>query len=237
MKTPKNESPNWSKTLIGALTLSAVMSALLLKLFSDLALADEPRAPTFTEPSQVLGTYVVDDIVEDSRTYKGSVCVEHTIERYNRDNTTRTERRRPDADCGKKIWVVRTGERIAIIDAAQSGRQLTSFLLRGIEKCSNSVAAASARRALGSSKLCQASHDPDTWDSRNDVYEFTLESHPLLATVGIMFMSGGVTSFEVALPKGVTVPDTFEIRRNVTAIVVFFPTSMDWSYKLRRVGD
>src|SRR5262249_28527833 len=118
----------------------AVMSVLLAKVFCDLALASDEvaPAPSLNSPAVVLGSYRVKDITGD-------------------DGRSKCSGARPESECGKIAWLMRSAEQVALIEAQNDANPsaLFTFLMHPTlfnRKCDGFVNMEEARAGLFNSK-------------------------------------------------------------------------------------
>ena len=151
----------------------------------------------------------------------------------------RTAQRPPSKNCGKKIWLVRSEDKVALLDVKSARGTLASFALSAplaSRSCETTITRSKAKKKLFNSGFCSAILNPEERDDRNDVFLF-IPGAGAANVAALFLMSAGGTSYRVKLPKGITVPDEIEIEKRTFAMVFFIPTSSELVYKLKRIQD
>ncbi len=212
------------------------VSILLIKIFSELALADIPKAPALSAPAESLGIYRVTDIEEKSRSHTGSLCG---------DTSERSQ------DCGMFVWVVRNEDQIALLDPAPIGNQFYSRFLHGrtpSAKCNDRVLIKTAKQRLFKSDFCRAEKlsSSDTAleeafyfqkyrDSIHDGMAHAAASAAENLAVGLP--AGMASSQIVFLPKGVSVPSRLRVLQTTHMVLLGFSATNQRTYVLSRMSD
>jgi hypothetical protein len=211
---------------MGAFAAAALMSILVAKFFCDLALADEVApAPSLNAPATVLGTYEIKDIIQEGG--KGSLC----------GGT------RPDYNCGKKIWLVRTDQQVAILEAqtnADPTEVTTSLLYPTLQsaQCKSWMKIEDARTGLFNSDFCRATHVPKQDNRKSQAFYFSPKLNmidPIISpTIGLTSEASDL----IRLPLQETIPSKFTIHKTITGSLFFILSgTVHQTFQLERVGD
>lgn len=237
-------SASMTKKVIGALAFLALMTVFLVKVFSELALAADmpPRMPNLEAPAQILGTYRVKDIREKSKAFQGSVCARNYVKKQKLW-------READENCGKYVWVVRTNNQLALLEADEQGyNRYYSFKIRSKE-CMNSVPKWDGTDGLFNDDFCRVVRARKHDTARSEVFvsygdhtpkkeDALTRSSTVDRLVYVMTSVGGTTGYKVYLPKGVTVPRQITIEEVTTGLAFYvIPTDVTLTYTLERVGE
>lgn len=222
-----------SRRLALVLGISLLGSITLGRLISDYALAaTQPAARESRNPSslpiQIMGTYKVREIIQHSGHYHGSVCVPHSPKRG--------IRLAPDENCGRRLWVVRQGQDVAVVqkpESAQSGT-LHSFLTPSNPfhmQCD--LQARPARpdvRALFETQLCRA-----TIRSNKRPERFKAPSSEQVFYVIESNVPGRYSAFQrVIIPRGSDSPESIRVEERGRGGTLLIPTTVERTYHLER---
>ncbi len=229
------------KKVIGLLAAAALFSALLLKVFSEVALAaPADEVPAFAAPAQILGTYEVEQIELHG----------------NAKRKEKSTLKCPDGDahCGLKAWVVRTENQLAIIDVPKNAeeKEFKPFLFVpsiGGSKCDRSIGRETALTSLFKSAFCraiayqqgqypgaEAFYFSESLDVKTKVEEFEITPGQILAALPMMV--GGTSNYYTLVPKtAATVPpERFYVTWETKFMMLFAPGKTYNTYTFHRVG-
>jgi hypothetical protein len=232
-----NRSHELNRSAFGTLALAGLMSVIMAWAFCELALAGPARAPSLEGGAQVLGTYRVVDIQEDSRSLRGSQCKAGQID-------SRGRQVEPLDECGKTLWVVRSENEIAFLQTRTRNSRYQSFMLHGSlfsPKCDSQIPVRKARKELFESRLCRAFHVAESDTAEEESFIFDAERDPVraayLSSASTLGIAGWGEGHRIRLPKGVTVPQEIQVDHAFTMVFLFIPATIRRHYTLERVGD
>jgi hypothetical protein len=200
----------------------------------------QAKVPNFGN-SQVLGTYRIVDGMQDSPSYKGSICKAH------QDSSGREIA--PSEDCGRLIWLVRNEQQVAILEAPNSTTErVRSFQMYQLGKgaCASNLTVESILADPFASNICRARrHEGQTNSNSHELFAFTKNGEPLDNAIANAIVTGATIglpmgmglSVAIKMPRGVTVPQRVEVVKTLVGTFFFITATNVTTFTLERVGE
>ncbi|MGK5082652.1 hypothetical protein WDW37_05045 [Bdellovibrionota bacterium FG-1] len=193
---PKNEADRLNRKAMGTFALAALISAILARFFSVLALAD--TRPILPPPldlgAQNIGLYQVSSVESDGG--------DETSLRW----------------LHSKIWVIRFDKQLALLNVNETSETpISSAILPGPSgtfSCLAALPSGSNKTSLFQSNLCRG-----FFNESNEENDFFRLSEKMDVTNGAIViatggLAGGNISFSISVPKGEQKPKEIRVRRS-----------------------
>jgi hypothetical protein len=207
-------------------------------------------SPVWTSEFQgadFFGAYRVVEVIERSTSGAGSICT---------DDPAAVEKHPNAQACGKKIWLIRNQDQLAMVEApaTRHGRfgraPLKSFLLLPKpfrDQCKPQEKLTRLKQDFSTSLICKAQLTPASARS-GDAEKFYYSQDGEGSMKGAYedaVVTGAVTGMpvgasvqvEVVLPRGGLNPDRVKIKKTLSASVLFIPTTLRTEFILERVSE